>query len=368
MMGGAAWRATRFRGRLLAPVCLFAILGGGLFVPLACRSQGLGCGLSKPSDSLLATVQPTDGGGWRVGENPAGVTNAGTAVVTEGAGTVAVREASTGAADWAVVGYSTEVSHSRVTVRTEKGIAVLDAMTGRVLHCLPLANLGFTSTHVVLGDTSALVTDGLNVSVYDVASGKLNWSTAEANLGAWQISGERIIGLSDERWVAFDAHTGDQAWSWDQPKDSVRPLPNQIAIVDDHLIVATNGKLMALAVSDGSVRWSSPFIGAIVGTNDRTVVVQNDGGSTPDTLSAVDARTGDIVSTMPGAASSDRPSEPIVVADDGRVLTADLKSVGMITTLRLQELRFDFATAAGTVFGSEGEAPLTEVVPLTAVG
>ncbi len=111
------------------------------------------------------------------------------------------------------------------------------------------------------GYTVALGTTKGDLLAYD-AEGKLRWRTAlTSELQSVPLVGRGLVVVrsSDNRVAAFDAETGKRRWIFQRqsPALTVR-LPTALAFYNDFVLVGQpNGRLAAVAASNGAVRWDS---------------------------------------------------------------------------------------------------------------
>ncbi|MEG1832819.1 MAG: outer membrane protein assembly factor BamB [Burkholderiaceae bacterium] len=111
------------------------------------------------------------------------------------------------------------------------------------------------------GFTVAVGTAAGELLAYD-AEGKLRWRVAlTSELASAPLVGQGLVVVrsSDNRVAAFDAETGKRRWIFQRqsPALTVR-LPTALAFAGDFILVGQpNGRLAAVAVSNGAVRWDS---------------------------------------------------------------------------------------------------------------
>jgi outer membrane protein assembly factor BamB len=137
----------------------------------------------------------------------------------------------------------------------------IDAVTGqpvwRVSAGMPLtAGVGSD------GDTVAVVGDKGMVAAF-AADGKLRWKmqTSSEVLSAPAVGqGLVLVRSLDNRIAAFDADTGARRWTVQRtaPPLTLRTAPGILISGSTAFVALPGGRLLALALANGSVRWEAP--------------------------------------------------------------------------------------------------------------
>lgn len=131
----------------------------------------------------------------------------------------------------------------------------LDAATGETLWALA-TDSGIGSSPRAAGDLIIVGTYGGKVVAANARTGEIAWQapTGGRIVSSPCIVGHRVIvGSYDGHVYAFDAATGRKGWSY-AAGAAVRASGEQVG--DDAVVIgAGNGRLLCLAVADGSVRW-----------------------------------------------------------------------------------------------------------------
>jgi serine/threonine-protein kinase len=119
------------------------------------------------------------------------------------------------------------------------------------------------SSPAVVDDVAYAATYGANLYALDAASGTRIWAahTGDSPSDITVAHGMVFIGTGhlDYRLYAFDAATGVERWHF---QDLV-PVASPLVIGSTVYAANAVGDLYALRVSDGSVRWSTSFVGGI---------------------------------------------------------------------------------------------------------
>jgi len=181
---------------------------------------------------------------------------------------------------------------------TEEVVMALDATSGEVVwrtgYDAPYRNNAGTQRHgpgpksTPLFHDGKLFTMGINgvVSAFDAASGALRWqkpAAAVEPLYATALSpvadGGRVIfhvgGHDDGALTAFDADSGDVAWSWNG--DGPGYASPMVAEFDGvrQIVTITQEQIVGVAADTGALLWERPFVSRST-NNSITPIVDGD--------------------------------------------------------------------------------------------
>jgi outer membrane protein assembly factor BamB len=177
-------------------------------------------------------------------------------------GSMAVRTAwtaSIGKADGFV--FSPALAGQSVFVAAADGaIARLDAATGRQQWRI---NAGTGLSAGVGADESMLVVGGQKgvLLAFD-ADGKAMWKTqASSEILSIPVIGQGVVVTLtlDNRVVGYDAKTGEKKWTVQRvaPPLTLRNAPGMVVVGKDVIVAQPGGKLVALALATGALRWEA---------------------------------------------------------------------------------------------------------------
>lgn len=123
-----------------------------------------------------------------------------------------------------------------------------------------------TGDPVVSGSVTYAGTAAGKTDAFATASGDLLWSADEGALGPVVVAGGSVFLISDEaRLVRLDAETGEPIWAVDMPYFT-REAPKRRKAIYAHYGPVLAGGRLAVASSDGLLRFFSPVNGALVGS------------------------------------------------------------------------------------------------------
>lgn len=123
-----------------------------------------------------------------------------------------------------------------------------------------------TGDPVVAGPVTYVGTAAGKTDAFATASGELIWSADEGALGPVVVAGGSVFLISDEaRLVRLDAGTGEPIWATDMPYFTKDAPKRRKAIYAHYGPILAGGRL-AVASSDGVLRFFSPVNGALVGS------------------------------------------------------------------------------------------------------
>lgn len=123
-----------------------------------------------------------------------------------------------------------------------------------------------TGDPVVAGGVTYVGTAAGKTDAFSTTSGEQIWSADEGALGPVVVAGGSVFLISDEaRLVRLDAGTGETIWAADMPYFT-KDAPKRHKAIYAHYGPVLAGGRLAVASSDGVLRFFSPVNGALVGS------------------------------------------------------------------------------------------------------
>jgi outer membrane protein assembly factor BamB len=191
----------------------------------------------------------------------------------------------------------------QVVTMTQRSVVGVDAGTGALLWRRPFENQfsNHSISPIVYGDT--VIISGYEMGVIALAPTRRGgawiveprWETADVSMFMSNpvLIGDTLYGLSQRasgQFYALDARTGKVLWSHDSSADTGVPVPgwgfsSSPLVIDDKVIVAASGALIAYDAATGERRWlmksrggsySSPHLLTIDGV-DQVVLMGGEG-------------------------------------------------------------------------------------------
>lgn len=227
------------------------------------------------------------------------------------------------------------------------GSTVVLASKDGVVHGIDLATgvqRWSTTLHAAVASSSPVFVDGLlvvgdlggTVHALDPATGAERWATSVDGAidGAAAAIGHFVVTATEgARAYAIDARTGAIKWTSTLPAAVTR----SVTASTDTVYVGAGGVLLALRLSDGTIRWQSTgSTGSTASSGTPTVAaglvfdaIWPDGGSTPGSVVALDTATGAArwQYTSPAGRAAYTPAvsdgRAYIVSEDATVIALD---------------------------------------------
>jgi outer membrane protein assembly factor BamB len=227
---------------------------------------------------------------------------------------------------------SPAVVGDRIFAATQKGsVYALDTLSGKILWQKNVG--GATAGAVAAAGGAIYLAVGREIVAVSVSDGSILWRTpvaTEGNIGTPSSAGGRVfaaVGLEADdpaahAVVTLDAATGKLGWRYTSPTKAQIYTP---AVAGDRAFVVGEDRLLvALDVTSGAVKWSSPrpseISAAPVVVGSVVFVVGNDGP-----VEAIDATNGAALWSVPMKGIPFGPAVVdgyLLVGTDGGVLYA----------------------------------------------